>query len=327
MPSPRSSSVPNFSNPAALPSGFHAFRIAANDVGFWTYVWKGDPGPTLLINGATHGDEYEGPTLLRTWAAHWRPRRLKGTLIAVPVLNEGAFAAGRRVDPRDNADLARAFPGGSKDAPTARLAHLFDQTVLAYATHYVDLHSAGNAYELLPWVGFMACAEPIQSIQRQMAESFEGFWCWAGPHLSGRTLSAAYERGVAAIYVECKGAGSICKMDLRKLELGLKHLMQRLGMLPGKSAAIRKQPFRNATDPAEAHLQVHHPAPVSGLFIPSPQCSLGRRVRSGQSLGQILPIGPGDPVPVKSERAGRLVFLRRQRSVQKGDALCVVTPV
>src|SRR6195952_1250206 len=48
---------------ARLPEGFHQRRIARDGVGFEAYIWRGAPGPVLLVNGATHGDEYEGPTL------------------------------------------------------------------------------------------------------------------------------------------------------------------------------------------------------------------------------------------------------------------------
>ena len=96
---------------------------AAGGVGFDAFIWRGEPGPVLLVNGATHGDEYEGPTLLRTWAEHWRPRRLVGTVVFVPVLNEAAFFAGQRCAPVDGANLARVFPGQANGSPTERLAH------------------------------------------------------------------------------------------------------------------------------------------------------------------------------------------------------------
>jgi len=94
-----------------LPPGFHPRRFVANRVGFSAYIWRGAvDGPVVLVNGATHGDEYEGPTLLRRWAESWRPENLRGTVIFVPVLNEGAFYAGLRSNSADDVNLARAFP-------------------------------------------------------------------------------------------------------------------------------------------------------------------------------------------------------------------------
>src|SRR5258708_6640670 len=137
-------------NLAKLPVGFHRHRIARNGVGFEAFIWRGGPGPVLLVNGATHGDEYEGPTLLQQWVQNWKPRNLRGAAVFVPVLNEVAFFAGARCRPDDGANLARSFPGRRRGTPTERLPLLFDKQMLAQPTHYVSLHTAGCANRLRP---------------------------------------------------------------------------------------------------------------------------------------------------------------------------------
>lgn len=279
----------------------------------------------LVLNGSTHGDEYEGPTLLREWSRHWRPSRLKGTVVMIPVLNEAAFYAGQRCTPEDGGNLARAFPGRAQGAPTARLAHLFDTQILAQGTHYVDLHSAGAAYELQPWVGYMIQRGATNAVQKQMAACFDAFWCWAGPFLPGRTLSAAHSRGIPAIYLECRGAGGIAAEDHRNLDRGLRQLLVRLGLVAGKPGRLRKQAQRITRNASEAHLQVHHPAPCDGLF--EPDQILGRSVRRGTVLGTVTPLTPGEARFIRAEHDGRIVMLRRQRSVRRGDALCTLVPL
>ena len=78
-----------------LEPGFHQFRhVIEGDLGFEVFVWRGETaGKTLLLNGATHGDEYEGPTFLSELARDWRPQQLSGTVVAIPVLHEAAFFA------------------------------------------------------------------------------------------------------------------------------------------------------------------------------------------------------------------------------------------
>ncbi len=307
-----------------LEQGFHSHRFRARNVGFDAFIWRGGPGPVVVINGATHGDEYEGPTVLRQWVQRWRPVRLRGTVIMIPVLNEGAFEAGERCHPTDNGNLARAFPGNHRGSVTARLAHLFDSQVLAQATHYVDLHSGGRAYELLPWVGYLSCPGGIGRAQRAMAGCFDDFWCWAGPHLPGRTLSAAYSRGVPAIYVECRGRGGVDARDLRALDRGLSKLLRATGCVPGPPPRRRAQLLRVSRDAEEAHLQVHHPAPHAGLFVPS--VALGQHVSKGKTLGTVYPLGNVTASLVKAERSGRVVLVRHQRSVRAGDALFTLAP-
>jgi predicted deacylase len=161
----------------ALGIGFHKKRITGYRIGFEAYVFRGGKGPVLLVSGGTHGDEYEGPTLLMQWAQHWRPNRLSGTIVLVPVLNEVAFLAGARNRPDDGKNLARSFPGRSNGSPTSRLARLFDEQMLSQCTHYIDLHSAGTTNELLPWVGYMMGESgPVERCQKKMAECFDRFW-------------------------------------------------------------------------------------------------------------------------------------------------------
>ncbi|HRE80743.1 MAG TPA: M14 family metallopeptidase [Opitutaceae bacterium] len=308
-----------------LSPGFHRRRFTARDVGFDAWIWVGTPGPVVLINGGTHGDEYEGPTVLRTWAERWRPDSLHGTVVLVPVLNEAAFFAGQRCHPSDGGNLARSFPGNPKGKVSERLAHLFDTQLLAQATHYVDLHSAGASYELLPWVGYLTRPDPVGRIQRTMAACFEPLWCWGGPFLPGRTLSAAHARDIPSIYVECRGAGGVDPDDLTMLDRSLTRLLRALGCLAGKRAPATKQKTRITRDAQEAHLQVHHPAPFDGLFIP--ETTLAERVRKGSRIGTVHPLGSASPTEIRAERSGTVVMLRRQRSVRKGDALCTLAPI
>ncbi len=310
---------------AALPNGFHRRRIARDGVGFEALIWRGGPGPVLLVNGATHGDEYEGPTLLQQWVQRWKPRALRGTVVFVPVLNEGAFFAGARCRPDDGANLARSFPGHRRGSPTSRLAWLFNEQMLAQVTHYVDFHSAGMANRLLPWVGYVTgIGAPIERSQRAMAACFDRFWCWSGPFLPGRTLSAAAERGVPAIYTECRGEGDVAPADLAALDLGLRRLLITLGLVPGAKPRLRTQVTRITRSARETHLQVHHQAPFDGLFIP--RTKLGARVRRGAPIGDVLGLS-GRTALVRAEHAGRVVVLRIQRSVRVGDALAVLAPI
>ena len=44
-----------------LGTGFNKLRIGREECGFQAFIWKGEPGPVAVVNGATHGDEYEAP--------------------------------------------------------------------------------------------------------------------------------------------------------------------------------------------------------------------------------------------------------------------------
>ena len=311
---------------ASLKRGFHHRRLGDRASGFECFVWRGEPGPTLVLNAATHGDEYEGPTFLHELVARWRPRRLAGTVVVIPVLHENAFFAGTRCSARDGKNLARVFPGKASGTPTERIAHRFRTGILPFADYYVDFHSAGALYEILPWCGYMMVEdEKILNTQRTMARCFDPYWCWGAPGLPGRTLSAAADLGVAAIYTESLGRGTVEESDLKVLRRSTDRLMKALKFIPGPVRLSRRQITRETDDPHEAHLQWQHPAPCDGLI--TGVTPTGRTVSKGQTLCTVHPLGGGKARPVKAMRAGRVVFIRRQRSVIKGEALATVVPI
>ncbi len=310
----------------SLSKGFHQLRIGSADGGFEAFIWKGEAGQTVLMNGATHGDEYEGPTMLTNLASDWRPKNLRGTVVAIPVLSEPAFFAGRRCHPQDGANLARVFPGSPVGSPCEKLADLFLDSVLKYADYYLDYHSGGVTYELLPWVGYM-CTEDagVEETQGRMAACFDKYWCWGSPYIGGRTLSAAFDLGIPAIYTESQGCGGVRGDDLSAIHNGLFNFLRSFDFIPEPSPILDNPAKYISNDAEEAHLQMHHPSPLQGIFIPD--VSNGDVLVKGDKLGTVHSLSGDSSVPVYAERAGTLVCLRRQRSVTPGEALATVVPI
>ncbi|HID66838.1 MAG TPA: N-alpha-acetyl diaminobutyric acid deacetylase DoeB, partial [Roseibacterium sp.] len=57
-------------------------------------VIKNGDGPTALLTGGNHGDEYEGPVALQELAVTLNAEDVSGRLIIVPAFNFPAFQAG-----------------------------------------------------------------------------------------------------------------------------------------------------------------------------------------------------------------------------------------
>lgn len=309
----------------SLPEGIHQLRIGTRRNGFDATAWVGRPGPTLLVNGATHGDEYEGPTFLTGLAETWKPKQLLGTVVAVPVLNEPAFFAGTRNHPEDNGNLARVFPGDAKGSASAKLAALFLKKAIRFADYYLDFHSAGVSYEILPWVGFMTLEDAANNeIQKKMASCFSNLWCWESPYLAGRTISAAAELNIPHLYTESVGAGGVTARDLQDLESGFFSVLRLLGFIKGKYQPSKNWKYRATTDVDEAHLQLHHPSPFQGIFIQKK--TVGEKVRKNQILGFVHRLDGSRREPIKASSTGLIVTIRRKRSVERGEALATIVP-
>ena len=73
-------------------------------------------GPTALLTGGNHGDEYEGPIALLELVNRIDPGRVSGRIIVVPMMNYPAFCAGTRTSPidRGNTEPGVSGQGGRK---------------------------------------------------------------------------------------------------------------------------------------------------------------------------------------------------------------------
>src|SRR5918999_6492278 len=59
-------------------------------------VIKNGKGPTVILEGGNHGDEYEGPITICELIRELDPGRVQGRLILMPANNVHAVMAGRR---------------------------------------------------------------------------------------------------------------------------------------------------------------------------------------------------------------------------------------
>ena len=55
--------------------------------------FKNGDGPSAILTGANHGDEYEGPITLFKLDRNINPSKLKGRMIIIPTMNSPAFKA------------------------------------------------------------------------------------------------------------------------------------------------------------------------------------------------------------------------------------------
>ena len=284
-----------------------------------------EKGPVLLVNGATHGDEYEGPVTVQELFAELVPAEIRGTWLGVPVLNEPAMTVSRRAGKYDDQDLARTFPGRPDGTVTEQIAFRFGHHLLKHCNYYVDLHSAGSIFRMIFLSGYGMSSDPgILDEQRRMANAFGGDLVWGTPLFPGRTLSQAAEFGIPAIYAETTGSGGLLRRDVEQYKEGVKNVMRSVGMLAGNYPRRPPRFYRETASQAEKEgfLQLDHPAPCKGLFLPS--VDLWDRVNKDQELGRIVDAAGRDLARVKARRSGHVILVRHSLSVNEQDGLVVI---
>ncbi len=108
-------------------------------------------GPRLFVSAAIHGDEIIGVEIIRRLLGLQLLRQMRGTLIAVPVVNVYGYTARSRYLP-DRRDLNRSFPGSASGSMASRLAYTFMEEIVANSTHGIDLHTGAIDRTNLPQV-------------------------------------------------------------------------------------------------------------------------------------------------------------------------------
>jgi predicted deacylase len=282
-------------------------------------------GLHLLITGGVHGDEFEPMAAIRRLMREIEPSRLRGRITLVPVVNEPAFARRSRVA-EDEKDLARTCPGRDDGSITERIAAALSRLIHS-ADFYVDLHTAGSLYEILPLAGYVLHADPrVLDQQRQMTRAFNLPIVWGtSARLEGRSLSVARDANIPAIYVEHGGGGRCDPAGVDACVEGCLNVARLLDMLDHAGVSDRVRYVVEDDRDGSGHLQAQHTAPVRGYFEPAVR--LGQVVEPEQPLGRILdPLGEA-PCLISAQVPGMVVFLRTFPSVQPDDPLTAILPI
>jgi predicted deacylase len=285
-------------------------------------VAKRGKGPTVLLSGANHGDEYEGPLALMALMRELPLDRLNGRLIIVPALNMPAYRAGTRVSPIDQVNLNRVFPGDRNGTTTMMLAHYIETVLMQLADYAIDFHSGGSSLDYLPTLfmfGGPTDEETKAEIDRLVAAFNPPRVLVMSMMGEDRVISAAARRqGVLFFTGEFGGGASVNPEGLAMAKAGIAGVLDAVGLLPRSGPAPAPQPIRRmAVKGAEHYLF----APCNGVF--EPEFALGDEVTAGQIAGHVHdPIMPWkEPTEVRFKGSGLALCVRTFALVEAGDCL------
>ena len=195
-------------------------------------------GPVLFISGAVHGDEINGVEIIRRVLHTKSISRLKGTLIAIPVVNVFGFINQSRYLP-DRRDLNRSFPGSVKGSMAARMANLFLTEIVSKCTHGIDLHTGAIHRENLPQIRAVLDDEETE----RMARAFTSPVILDTNIVEGTLREAVEKRGISVIVYEAGEALRFDEVSIRAGVRGVISVMRTIGMLPGLKSKRKIEPI------------------------------------------------------------------------------------
>ncbi len=267
-------------------------------------------GPRLLVCAAIHGDELNGIEIIRRLLASPRLSRLRGALIAVPMVNVHGVIQHSRYLP-DRRDLNRVFPGSESGSLAARLAHFFLDRIVRRCTHGIDLHTGAQHRINLPQIR----ADLDDPETERLARAFGTPVLINAAIRDGSLRQVASDLGIPMLVYEGGEGLRFDEFSIRAGVRGIIQVMRALDMLPAAAARSSRAPV----EPFVARSSSWTRAPESGIM--RTLRALGSRVRENEELALISdPFGEHE-TPVKAHQGGLIIGRTHLPLVNAGDAL------
>lgn len=284
-------------------------------------VIKNGEGPTALLTGANHGDEYEGPVALMDFVNTVSIGDVSGRVIVVPMMNYPAFLAAKRTSPIDSGNMNRVFPGDPSGGITEKIADYFQRTLLPLSDFVLDIHSGGKTLAFVPF----ACAHRL-SDKSQESKCIEAMKAFNAPYslilteldAHGMYDTAAEEQGKIFVSTELGGGGTVSAQTAQIAKKGVRNFLVHAGILAG-TLDQADSIFLDTPD-GSCYVTSSH----SGLFEPCAE--LGDWVEQGDVIARIRDIErTGAPViEYKAKRSGIFAGRHFPGLIQTGDFICVI---
>lgn len=275
-----------------------------------------EDGPRLWLNGATHGDEPEGPFSIFLALQQIDPQKLRGTIVAVPAMNVAAFTAGTRGDPLDtfSYDMNRIYPGKADGYPTDRIAFAHWQAMKDNCDLQIAIHSGGE-HSFLSHMIF-ASDNPASL---ELAAAMGPGWTlvFRSPVGGGNPSSMIGSLGKGGITVELGGNCRSLTRDLHvvseDLAQGYLNVMRHYKMIDGEA---------QYADAWRQGYQIAVLAPTTGMFVGNPDLPFETHIAQGTQLGVIYNLYGEVSAELTAPRDGVVFGLRSRPSVIEGQWCC-----
>jgi len=193
-----------------------------------TIVVGAEPGPTVFLSAAAHGDELNGIEVVREVAHQWDHGDLNGTLVCLPVLNVPGFLAQQRYLPIYDRDLNRSFPGSEHSTSAKRMAHRIFTNFVEPCDYGLDFHTSTRGRTNMLHVR----ADVEDDAVARLAKAFASNVIIGGSGPSGTLRREATDVGTPTITIEMGEAHRFQRDLIDRALSGVRSVLAEFGAKP-----------------------------------------------------------------------------------------------
>ena len=308
--------------PGGRASGTFTF---AGDPGLEKYQWPyiaivgRKPGPKMLVTAGIHAAEYTGTLASIRLGAVVDPARISGTLVIIPILNRpGFFERSIYVNPEDNDNLNRLFPGDPTGTWGQRFAQRLLTEIVTHFDHAIDLHAGDLIETLVPFVIYRETGDAALDAKiLRMVNAYGAEWAVKSAPTGerpGSLYAVAAMNGVAAMLAESGGRGLLIEEDVMRHVRGVTNILRAIGILEGEPDRVTPPTVVDSFDWVRS--------PAEGMF----HCGVhvGQRVRVGDLVGDLTDL-VGEPIaPVRAPVSGVVLFVVTSPAIKRDGLLLAI---
>ena len=297
----------------------------ADDPGLAKYQWpyiairgKRD-GASILITAGIHAAEYTGIEAAIRLGRMIDPSEVRGTIVIIPLLNRpGFYERSIYVNPEDNDNLNRLFPGDPKGTWGQRFAHHLLTEIVTKFDHAIDLHAGDLIEDLTPFVIYRETGDAARDAKIvAMANAYGAEWAVKSApsgERPGSLYAVAAISGVAAMLAESGGRGLLLEEDVTRHVRGVTNILRAIGILEGAPDKVAPPTVVGSFDWLRS--------PAEGMF----HCGVrvGHRVRVGDIVGELTDL-VGQPIAtVRAPISGVVLFVVTSPAIKKDGLLLAI---
>ena len=265
-------------------------------------------GPTLFVCSAIHGDELNGTETIRRILCDPLLNDIKGTLIAVPIVNTFGFNTKSRYMP-DRRDLNRCFPGSEEGSLGARLANIFIKEIVQKSSHGIDLHTGAINRTNLPQI--RACLSESPEAE-SMASDFGTSVILNEPLREGSLREYCHSHGIPVLVYEGGEALRFHEGSIVAAVDGIIRTMYGLGMVDHVHTVKPTHSIRLVAGSNWIR------CPQSGLLVTSKK--LGDAVKQNDLLGVMTDAFGQTKTEIRVPEDGIIIGVTTTPLLNQGDA-------